>query len=69
LVWLDREDSDRLEPLVEKILNGALVQGNDRLQQALIAKLAEKVLGERQLEGINPISTKVSSQKRSPKSS
>jgi hypothetical protein len=45
------------------------VQGSDRLQQALIAKLAEKVLGERQLEGINPISTKVSSQKRSPKSS
>ena len=69
LVWLDREDSDRLEPLVEKILNEAIVQGNDRLQQALIAKLAEKVLGERQLEGINPISTKVSSQKRSPKSS
>jgi hypothetical protein len=69
LIWLDREDSDRLEPLVEKILNEAIVQGSDRLQQALIAKLAEKVLGERQLEGINPISTKVSSQKRSPKSS
>jgi len=69
LVWLDREDSDRLEPLVEKILNEAIVQGNDRLQQALIAKLAEKVLGERQLEDVNLISTKVSSQKRSPKSS
>jgi hypothetical protein len=46
LIWLDREDSDRLEPLVEKILNEAIVQGSDRLQQALIAKLAEKVLGE-----------------------
>ncbi len=69
LVWLDREDSDRLEPLVEKILNEALVQGSDRLQQALIAKLAEKVLGERQLEDVNPISTKVSSQKRFSKSS
>ncbi|WP_055073589.1 hypothetical protein [Pseudanabaena sp. 'Roaring Creek'] len=69
LIWLDREDSDRLEPLVEKILNEAIVQGNDRLQQALIAKLAEKVLGERQLEDVNLISTKVSSQKRSPKSS
>ena len=69
LVWLDREDSDRLEPLVEKILNEAIVQGSDRLQQALIAKLAEKVLGERQLEDVNLISTKVSSQKRSPKSS
>lgn len=69
LVWLDREDSDRLEPLVEKILNEAIVQGSGRLQQALIAKLAEKVLGERQLEDVNPISTKVSSQKRFPKSS
>ncbi|BBC26830.1 hypothetical protein [Pseudanabaena sp. ABRG5-3] len=69
LIWLDREDSDRLEPLVEKILNEAIVQGNDRLQQALIAKLAEKVLGEQQLEDVNLISTKVSSQKRSPKSS
>ena len=69
MVWLDREDSDRLEPLVEKILNEAIVQGSDRLQQALIAKLAEKVLGERQLEDVNPILTKVSSQKRFPKSS
>ena len=32
------EDSDRLEPLVEKILNEAILQGSDRLQQALIAK-------------------------------
>jgi len=47
LIWLDREDSDRLEPLVEKILNEAIVQGSDRLQQALIAKLAEKVLNKK----------------------
>lgn len=40
LVWLDREDSDQLEPLVEKILHE--VQGN--LQSALIAKLAERIL-------------------------
>ncbi|MEI6064545.1 MAG: hypothetical protein WCQ26_08130, partial [Pseudanabaena sp. ELA748] len=44
LVWLDREDSDRLEPLVEKILSEEGMRGSDRLQQALIAKLAERVL-------------------------
>jgi hypothetical protein len=45
LVWLDPEDSDRLEVLVEKILREESVQGSDRLQQALIAKLAERVMG------------------------
>ena len=47
LIWLDPQDSDRLEPLVEKILNEAIVQGSDRLQQALIAKLAERVLNNK----------------------
>jgi len=45
LIWLDPEDSDRLELLVEKILREEIVQGSDRLQQALIAKLAERVMG------------------------
>jgi hypothetical protein len=44
LIWLDPKDSDRLEVLVEKILSEESVQGSDRLQQALIAKLAERVL-------------------------
>lgn len=47
MIWLDPQDSDRLEPLVEKILNEAIVQGSDRLQQALIAKLAERVLNNK----------------------
>jgi hypothetical protein len=47
LVWLDREDSDRLEVLVDKILSGLMIKDDARLQQALIAKLAEKVLGDR----------------------
>ncbi|MBD2152448.1 hypothetical protein H6F44_20340 [Pseudanabaena sp. FACHB-1277] len=45
LIWLDPKDSDRLEVLVEKILSEESVQGSDRLQQALIAKLAERVMG------------------------
>ncbi len=46
LVWLDHEDSDRLEVLVDKILNGLMIEEEDRLQQALIAKLAERVLNK-----------------------
>jgi len=46
LVWLDREDSDRLEVLVDKILDGLMIEDEDRLQQALIAKLAERVLNK-----------------------
>ncbi len=45
LIWLDPKDSDRLEALVEKILSEESVQGSDRLKQALIAKLAERVMG------------------------
>ncbi|MFN9887746.1 MAG: hypothetical protein ACK54M_18405, partial [Pseudanabaena sp.] len=45
LIWLDPKDSDRLEVLVEKILSEESVQGSDRLKQALIAKLAERVMG------------------------
>ena len=44
MIWLDPQDSDRLELLVEKILSEEGLQGSDRLQQALIAKLAERVL-------------------------
>lgn len=47
LIWLDPEDSDRLELLVEKILSEEGMQGSDRLQQALIAKLAERVLNNK----------------------
>ncbi|MCA6592349.1 MAG: hypothetical protein IM537_14345 [Pseudanabaena sp. M57BS1SP1A06MG] len=46
LIWLDPKDSDRLEVLVEKILSEESVQGSDRLKQALIAKLAERVMGD-----------------------
>jgi len=42
LIWLDPKDSDRLEPLIDKILSE--VQGN--LQPALIAKLAERILNQ-----------------------
>ena len=45
LIWLDPKDSDRLEVLVEKILSEESVQGSNRLKQALIAKLAERVMG------------------------
>ncbi|MFN4869452.1 MAG: hypothetical protein ACK5LD_06210 [Pseudanabaena sp.] len=45
LIWLDPKDSDRLEVLVEKILSEESVQGSDHLKQALIAKLAERVMG------------------------
>jgi hypothetical protein len=45
MVWIEEEDRDRLDPLLEEILNRAIFQGNDRLQQALVAKLTERVLG------------------------
>jgi len=43
MVWIDKEDSDRLEPVLEDILSKAIFQGNDRLKQALIVRLSEEV--------------------------
>ncbi len=45
MVWIEEEDRDRLDPLLEEILNRAILRGNDQLQQALVAKLTERVLG------------------------
>jgi len=44
MVWIDPEDDYFLESLVEEIINDKGLEKNDRMQQALIAKLAERVL-------------------------
>lgn len=44
MVWFDNEQKDRIDDLLEQIL-GTLSKYDNQLQQAVVAKLTEKVLG------------------------
>jgi hypothetical protein len=44
MVWFDNEQKDRIDGLLEEIL-GTLSKYDNRLQQAVVAKLTERVLG------------------------
>ena len=46
VVWVDQENETLLDQLVEKALNEVTLKDNHRLQQAFVAKLNEKVLGQ-----------------------
>ena len=44
MVWFDNEQKDRIDGLLEEIL-GTLSKYDTQLQQAVVAKLTERVLG------------------------
>ena len=46
VVWVDQESETLLDQLVDKALNEVTLKDNHRLQQAFVAKLNEKVLGQ-----------------------
>ncbi len=46
MVWLDDQKHDRMESLVQEFLTQLSAYDDPQLQQALVARLAEKVLGE-----------------------
>ncbi|MEB3884306.1 hypothetical protein [Lyngbya sp. CCY1209] len=52
MVWVEHESEDKIEALVEDILQNSLVRDNPQLQQALVAKLTERVLGAVSQENI-----------------
>jgi len=45
IVWVDHESEEQIEALVDEILRKPLLQNNPQLQQALLAKLSERILG------------------------
>lgn len=52
MVWLDSEKSDRVESLVEEFLGTLDLYDDAQLQQALVARLAERVLGAESQENV-----------------
>ena len=46
IVWIDQENETLLDQLVDTALNEVMLKDNYRLQQAFVAKLNEKVLGQ-----------------------
>jgi len=53
VVWVDNEKMDRINELVNEILENPLLKDNSQLQEAFIAQLTEKVLGEKPPENVN----------------
>ncbi|WP_242050078.1 hypothetical protein [Planktothricoides raciborskii] len=45
IVWVDHESEEQIEALVDEILQKPLLQNNPQLQQALLAKLSDRILG------------------------
>ena len=54
LVWFDHERQDEIECLFEKVLEVLSLHSNTQLQQAVVAKLAERVLATSQ-DNISPL--------------
>jgi hypothetical protein len=61
IVWVDHESEDQIEALVNEILQKPLLKNNPQLQQALLAKLSDRILGSaaseqnlRKIERPNP---------------
>jgi hypothetical protein len=71
MVWVDNETTEQIESLVNKVLQEPLLLDNPQLQQAFVAKLTEKVLGNPSGENLTKITHKkiskaINSQKRQP---
>ncbi len=45
LVWVEHEQTEQLEKLVDKVLQDEILQDNPQLREAFVAKLTERVLG------------------------
>jgi len=58
MVWVERESEAKLEAFVEEILQNPLVRDNPKLQQALVAKLTERVLMSDSQDNITQIQGK-----------
>jgi hypothetical protein len=54
MVWIDREQSERIDRLVEELLGQINAYGDLQIGQALVAKLATRVLGN-EISGHNTI--------------
>lgn len=46
VVWVDQEKEELIDQLVNQVLNETVLKGDSRLQQAFVAKLNERVLGQ-----------------------
>jgi hypothetical protein len=53
LVYVDHEQTDQVDKLVQEVLEKPPLKDNPQLQQAFVAKLTEKVLGEKPPENVN----------------
>ncbi len=47
VVWIDKEDTELFDRLVEEVLNKPALKDNPRLQKGFLAKLNEKLLGRK----------------------
>lgn len=69
LLWIAPEDKEQIELDVAEILKKPIYQNNKRLQEGLVAILAETALKIQDSEDIIPISAKPTSQKHSQRGS
>lgn len=61
LVWVEHEQQDKINQLVEKVLE--ILPDNDQIRQAVLAKLTERLFGETSEEGVTRIQGKRQSEK------
>lgn len=58
MVWLDNKQQNRINDLVEEFLGKLTLYDDPQLQQALVAKLAERVLGADSQEDVSQLRTR-----------
>lgn len=58
MVWLDNKQQNRINDLVEEFLGKLTLYDDPQLQQALVAKLAERVLGADSQQDVSQLQTK-----------
>ncbi len=69
MVWLDNRQQTHINELVEEFLGRLSLYGDPQLQQALVAKLAERVLGADSQKDVSQLETKQQSRKDGGKKS
>jgi len=54
-VWVEHEQSQKLDQLVEKVLQEEILRDNPQFREAFVAKLTERVLGSSIGENVTPM--------------